>query len=131
MVCADLGRAVAVFGLVFAQNLYVVLALIFIKGVFSTFFSPARQATIASVVPKDDLLAANSLSQLSFQVTKILGPVIGGFLWDLTGNYAAAIGMSFVFSLVGLSSVLLLPSTARRLIANWEESLPPEARASA
>jgi len=60
-----------------------------------------------------------------------LGPVIGGFLWDLTGNYAAAIGMSFVFSLVGLSSVLLLPSTARRLIANWEESLPPEARASA
>jgi hypothetical protein len=27
--------------------------------------------------------------------------------------------------------VLVLPSTARRLIANWEESLPPEARSSA
>lgn len=60
-----------------------------------------------------------------------LGPVIGGFLWDLTGDYAAVVGMSFMFSLVGLSSVLLLPSTARRLLANWEESLPPEARASA
>lgn len=60
-----------------------------------------------------------------------LGPAIGGFLWDLTGAYAAAVGMSFVFSLVGLSSVLLLPPTARRLLANWEESLPPEARASA
>ncbi len=60
-----------------------------------------------------------------------LGPVIGGFLWDITGDYAAALGMSFVFSLVGLSSVLLLPSTARRLIANWEEALPPEARSSA
>jgi MFS family permease len=59
-----------------------------------------------------------------------LGPVIGGFLWDLTGDYAAAVGMSFVFSLVGLSAVLLLPSTARRLLANWEEALPPEARSS-
>ena len=60
-----------------------------------------------------------------------LGPVIGGLLWDITGDYAAAVGMSFVFSLVGLSSVLLLPSTARRLLANWEESLPPEARSLA
>lgn len=59
-----------------------------------------------------------------------LGPVIGGFLWDLTGNYAALVGMSFVLSLVGLSSVLLLPPTTRRLLANWEESLPPAARSS-
>jgi MFS family permease len=59
-----------------------------------------------------------------------LGPVIGGLLWDLTGDYAAPVGMSLVFSLVGLSSVLVLPSTARRLIANWEESLPPEARSA-
>jgi hypothetical protein len=50
-----------------------------------------------------------------------LGPVIGGFLWDSTGDYAAALGMSVGFSLLGLSSVQLLPSTARRLIANREE----------
>jgi MFS family permease len=59
-----------------------------------------------------------------------LGPMIGGLLWDITGDYAAAVGISFVFSLVGLSSVLLLPSTAHRLLADWEESLPPEARSS-
>jgi predicted MFS family arabinose efflux permease len=59
-----------------------------------------------------------------------LGPVIGGLLWDLTGDYAAPVVMSLVFSLVGLSSVLVLPSTTRRLLANWEESLPPEARSS-
>jgi predicted MFS family arabinose efflux permease len=59
-----------------------------------------------------------------------LGPMLGGFLWDLTGDYAAAVGMSFAFSLVGLSAVLVLPSTARRLLANWEEALPPEARSS-
>lgn len=60
-----------------------------------------------------------------------LGPVIGGLLWDITGDYATAVGMSFVLSLVGLSSVLLLPSTARCLIPGWEESLPPEARSLA
>jgi len=59
-----------------------------------------------------------------------LGPMFGGLLWDITGDYAAAVGLSFVFSLVGLSSVLLLPSTAHRLLANWEDSLPPEARSS-
>ena len=47
------------------------------------------------------------------------------------GGGDRAVDMSFVFSLVGLSSVLLLPSTARPLIANWEASLPPEARSSA
>jgi hypothetical protein len=51
-------------------------------------------------------------------------------LWDITGDYAAPVVMSLVFSLVGLSSVLVLPSMARRLIANWEESLPPEARSA-
>src|SRR6476660_8345313 len=77
MVAADLGRALVVFGLVVAPNLATVLALVFVRGVFSTFFGPARQATIAAVVPHDDLLAANALSQLSFQLTKILGPVLG------------------------------------------------------
>ena len=64
--------------LVFAPDLATVLVLVFVRGVLSTFFGPARQATIASVVPHDELLAANSLSQLPFQLTKILGPVLGG-----------------------------------------------------
>lgn len=111
MVAADLARAVVVFGLVFAPNLSTVLALVFVRGVFSTFFGPARQATIAAVVSQDELLAANSLGQLSFQLTKILGPVLGGLL-------VAAVGPRFAFMvdavtfLVSAAFIVQLPNIA-------------------
>jgi MFS family permease len=111
MVAADLGRAMIVFGLVFAPNLYTVLALVFVRGVFSTFFGPARQATIAAVVPQDDLLAANSLSQLSFQLTKILGPVLGGLLVAAVGTRAAFIVNAVTF-LVSAVFIIQLPNSA-------------------
>lgn len=111
MVAADLGRALVVFGLVFAPNLSTILVLVFVRGIFSTFFGPARQAMIASVVPQDDLLAANSLSQLSFQLTKILGPVLGGLLVAAVGSRAAFLVNALTF-LVSAAFILQLPSIA-------------------
>ena len=60
-----------------------------------------------------------------------LGPLVGGILWDMTGQFASPVILSSALSLVGLVSVLLLPTTSRHLIPNWEESLPPEARSTA
>lgn len=111
MVAADLGRALVVSGLVFAPNLATVLALVFVRGVFSTFFGPARQATIASVVPQDDLLAANSLSQLSFQLSKILGPVLGGLLVAAVGPRSAFLVNAATF-LVSAAFIIQLPNIA-------------------
>ena len=108
MVAADLGRALVVFGLVFAPSLPAVLALVFLRGVFSTFFGPARQATIAAVVPQDDLLAANSLSQLSFQLSKILGPVLGGLLVAAVGPRSAFMVDAATF-LVSAAFIARLP----------------------
>jgi MFS family permease len=111
MVAADLGRALVVLGLVVAPNLPTVLALVFVRGVFSTFFGPARQATIASVVPQDDLLAANSLSQLSFQLTKILGPVLGALLVAAVGPRSAFVVNAVTF-LVSAAFIIQLPNMA-------------------
>ena len=57
-----------------------------------------------------------------------LGPIIGGFLWDVTGDFTSAVVLSSALSLVGLVSVLLLPTTSRLLTPDWEGSLPPTAR---
>ena len=57
-----------------------------------------------------------------------LGPLIGGFLWDITGDFASAVILSSALSLVGLASVLLLPTTSRLLTPNWERLLPPAVR---
>ena len=59
-----------------------------------------------------------------------LGPLLGGFLWDHTGNFASPVILSSVLSLMGLLCVLVLPSTARELTPDWEASLPPEARSA-
>ena len=60
-----------------------------------------------------------------------LGLVMGGFIWTQTGNFAGAVLLSFGLSMVGVISIVALPSTAHQLIPHWEKSLPPEARSSA
>ena len=57
-----------------------------------------------------------------------LGPLVGAFLWDVTGEYTAAVILSFTLSLIGVLSIFLLPTTSRHLLPHWEERLPPEAR---
>ncbi len=59
-----------------------------------------------------------------------LGPLAGGFLWDLTGDFVAAVWLSIALSAVGLVSVVLLPTTSRELTPDWEKELPPGVRGS-
>ena len=58
-----------------------------------------------------------------------LGPLAGGFLWDATGEYTSSVILAFALSLIGVISIIFLPTTARHQVPNWEEALPPEIRA--
>lgn len=60
-----------------------------------------------------------------------LGPLLGGYVWDVTGAYTGAVVLSFVLSLVGVVSILVLPSTSHLQLPHWEEALPPQARSPA
>ena len=60
-----------------------------------------------------------------------LGPLLAGLIWTQTESYTGAVLLSFGLSLVGVISIVLLPSTSHHLIPGWEESLPPEARTTA
>ena len=57
-----------------------------------------------------------------------LGPLAGGFLWDITDAIWPMLILSFALSLVGVASIWALPTTSRHLIPHWEESLPVGAR---
>ena len=48
----------------------------------------------------------------------------------VTGSIGAILVLSMIFSLAGVAVIMNLESTARVLIPDWEESLPPEARAT-
>ena len=56
------------------------------------------------------------------------GSLIGGWLRDLTDNFDATMGLSLVLSLVGVFSIVILPSTRSHQLPDWEEQLPPEAQ---
>jgi MFS family permease len=83
MIGADLARAGLVTGLIFAPNLATLLVLVGLKTCFSTLFQPAEQASIRMIVPESQLHAANALSQLVLQSTKVVGPALGGLLVGL------------------------------------------------
>lgn len=50
-----------------------------------------------------------------------LGGLLPGLVFDITGGYTWAIGLSAVFSLAGALAIVLLEPTRRQLIPDWPE----------
>ncbi len=56
------------------------LIIAFVNGIVSCFEMPARQATISSVVPKEDLVIAIPFQGLTFNLARVVGPAIAALL---------------------------------------------------
>jgi predicted MFS family arabinose efflux permease len=89
LIGSDLVRAGIVALFVIAPSLPVLLLLVALKTTVATFFGPADQATIRILVPESQLHAANALSQLVQQSTKVVGPALGGLLVAVTSPRVA------------------------------------------
>ncbi len=125
MLISDASRAmavlvIAVLAMTHVLQLWhlVVLGLFF--GVVRGLFMPASQAVIPHLVEKDQLASANSLSELSYQLNALVGPLIGAGCVALAGTTAAFgfDGLTFLFS---ASCLLLLRLPAA---ASPQKSLP-------
>lgn len=58
------------------------------------------------------------------------GSFLGGFLRDMTGDYTLSLIASFALSMAGTLSIMVLPSTSRHQLPDWEAALPPEVRST-
>lgn len=105
MLLSDISRAIAVLviaGLAIAQQLQlwhlVVLSLFF--GTVRGFFMPAYQSILPQLVKKDELASANSLTELSYQIYALLGPILGAAGTSLAGPATAFVfdGLTFLIS---------------------------------
>ena len=56
---------------------------------------------------------------------------LGGLIIYITGSYLPALGLSMIFSMMGVLLIMALESSRQVLIPDWEDSLPPHARGSA
>src|SRR5918912_1779431 len=102
LVASDLTRTILVLGIVFARELVILYALIFLMRVARTFFNPTVRAAFPSVVGSGDLTRANALISGAFSASIMVGPAFGGLL-------VASLGVDAAFL---LDAVTLLVSAA-------------------
>lgn len=104
MLVSDSVRALLVLGFVLVdsvEHLWVLYVLAFLQSAVGTFFGPARGAVIAQLLPKEALLAANSITQTSRIIAGMLGASAAGVLIGSFKVYWPAFALdatTFIFS---------------------------------
>jgi MFS family permease len=97
-----------------------VLALGF--GVVNAFDIPARQAFIAELVGKDDLMNAIALNSSMFNAARIVGPAVAGVLIGAAGIAACFFlnAVSYIAVVAGLLAMRLPPFRSRpAAVSGW------------
>lgn len=110
MVGADLCRAVLVLGLLFVGSperiwlSYVIVALVVC---ITSFFDPARSASVPNVVRREELLVANALGAVTWSASLAAGSALGGFVTAVAGWRSAIVldALSFACSAVLIAGV--------------------------
>ncbi len=114
LLATNLLRAVIVLGyLLFDQTIALIYLTTFVFSIVSQFFAPAEAAAIPMLLPKNQLIAANSLFNLTFNVAQLIGMVMVAPL------IIKVFGMGVLFA--GISVLYVV---AAILVAN----LPPDRR---
>jgi predicted MFS family arabinose efflux permease len=118
MIVSDVLRAVVVLGFLLvrrADQLRIVYVLTVLQLGLSTFFEPAKTATIPSIVADRELVAANAISSVTWSIMLTLGAAIGGLITGWFGTNAAFIldALSYVLSAALIASIRM-PKRPRR-----------------
>jgi MFS family permease len=98
-----------------------VLAVFF--GIVNAFDIPARQAFIAELIGKEDLMNAIALNSSMFNAARIVGPAIAGVLIGVAGVGVCFFvnGVSYVAVIAGLLAMRLPPFVTRLMPTTaWE-----------
>jgi MFS family permease len=120
MLWSDASRAIAVLliaalAMTHLLQIWHLIVLSFFFGAVRGFFMPAYQSIIPQLIEKDDLASANSLTELSYQLYILLGPMLGATCVALAGTSTAFAfdGLTFGISALCLLGLRLPASSAR------------------
>ncbi|PYP87628.1 MAG: MFS transporter [Blastocatellia bacterium AA13] len=128
MIVSDVLRGFIVLGFLFVdrpERVWLVYVVIAAEVVISTFFEPAKTASIPNVVAPRELVSANALSGASWSVTLALGAALGGVVTNAFGRNTAFVidSLSFFVSAAFVLFVRFPRSTARTGALNGKRSL--------
>ena len=102
-----------------SQRIELMLGVVFLMALQSTFFSPAKYGILPEMIPDKDLSRANGLLEMSTFLAIILGTTLGGILlvaWkDQLGTIGLVlVGLAVVGTFTSLGIVKVPPSGARK-----------------
>jgi MFS family permease len=103
-------------------QLWEIYLLVFAFGVADAFALPASQAFLPSLVDREQLASANSITQITQQLATIVGPAPAGFIVRSLGTASAFLidAVSFLFVIAALWR---LPDPPRPIAAPKRESV--------
>jgi len=124
LVFSDLIRGIAMLAIAvlihtMADSISLLLGILFfvsiLSGSVTAFFRPAIAAAIPDLVPRQRVVTANSLGQLSRQLTVFFGQALGGTLFRLLGAPFLFLinGLSFLYAALS-ESLIKMPEVAPR-----------------
>jgi MFS family permease len=111
LIGSDLALAVLMLGLVAATQTWHVYLVAALLTTATVFFTPTVQATLPAIVPKEALLAANSVSWSTGRLVQIVASALAGGLIASVGTDAAFAlnGLTFLFSAAMIARIAIPP----------------------
>lgn len=110
MLSSDIYRAIIVLLMIPSQNsLALLLVLVFLEGIGTLFFDPARASIIPRIVGEGNIAQSVSLSQATGTAMRMIGPAIGGILIGFH-NFSAIFMITVVTYLLSAAFILFIPN---------------------
>lgn len=82
-------------------EIWMIIVISLVSGIGTAFFMPVFQALIPALVPPEHLMNAISLNSISFNVARVVGPLIGGLVMTY-------LGVGWCFALNGCGFLIML-----------------------
>ena len=103
--------AIAILGClgVYFQNYYIMLFVLFLLGLQSTFFGPIKYSLIPHFTHEDQLIFANALISSGTFIAILLGTIVGGLSVGFGNNYWPLIVILLVVAILGLYNAKKIP----------------------
>jgi MFS family permease len=133
LVIADVARGALMLLLLLVRSvdlLWLVYVVAIAQASIGQFFIPAKNALMPRLVGEDELVPANALNSLSDNLTRLVGPALGGALYGIVGLSTVVVIDATSFILSGaLLTLIALPTgatetrqdTSRGVAAVWGE----------
>ena len=106
-------QSLILFGLVVTDwiNIWLLFSLVLINGMVAAIYHPVRLSVVPSLVGQNDLMAAVSLTAVTFNLARFAGPALGGVVIALHSVSAAflAVAVSYTIMLVAVFRLKIPP----------------------